>query len=185
MRGSTMAWLLTVVALLAAADARAQDQEVEWLFVQTADSVTLKDGELTLFGISPATLFFSDRPERIAGHGLTAEFVTFWQRIADDGFGADPPNATLAIVSNDVADDVVLTLMTPELDGSTLRYPVMNPELDGSMLRYPVTVLEGDEEVEGGPCSLFVDPVGMPLTPVSVSGVARRTTRRTVRRIAY
>jgi hypothetical protein len=171
MRGSTMVWLLTVVALSAAADARAQDQEVEWLFVQTADSVTLKDGELTLFGISPATLFFSDRPERIAGHGLTAEFVTFWQRIADDGFGADPPNATLAIVSNDVADDVVLTLMTPELDGSTLRYPV--------------TVLEGDEEVEGGPCSLFVDPVGMPLTPVSVSGVARRTTRRTVRRIAY
>jgi hypothetical protein len=29
------------------------------------------------------------------------------------------------------------------------------------------------------------DPVGMPLTPVSVAGVARRTTRRTVRRMAY
>ena len=42
-----------------------------------------------------------------------------------------------------------------------------------------------DAYVEGGPCSLFVDPVGMPLTPVSVAGVARRTTRRTVRRMAY
>jgi hypothetical protein len=80
-------------------------------------------------------------------------------------------NATLAIVSKDVAEDVVLTLRAPELDGSTLRYSV--------------TVLEGDDDVEGGPCSLFVDPVGMPLTPVSVAGVARRTTRRTVRRMAY
>jgi len=77
----------------------------------------------------------------------------------------------LAIVSKDVAEDVVLTLRAPELDGRTLRYSV--------------TVLEGDDDVEGGPCSLFVDPVGMPLTPVSVAGVARRTTRRTVRRMAY
>ena len=171
MRGSLMAVLLTVVAFSAAADARAQDQEAEWLFVQTAESVTLKDGVLTLHGISPSTLFFSDRPERIASHGMTADFVTFWQRLGDDSFGDDPPNATLAIVSNEVAEDVVLTLMAPELDGSTLRYAV--------------TVLEGDEEVEGGPCSLFVDPVGMPLTPVSVAGVSRRTTRRTVRRMAY
>jgi hypothetical protein len=171
MRESLIAVLLTLLAFSAAAEARAQEQEAEWLFVQTAESVTLKDGVLTLHGISPSTLFFSDRPERIAAHGLTAEFVTFWQRIADDGFGEDPPNATLAIVSKDVAEDVVLTLTTPELDGSTLRYSV--------------TVLEGEDEVEGGPCSLFVDPVGMPLTPVSVAGVARRTTRRTVRRMAY
>jgi hypothetical protein len=171
MRGFLIAVLLTVVALSAATEASAQEQEAQWLFVQTAESVTLKDGELTLHGISPSTLFFSDRPERIAAHGLTAEFVTFWQRLGDDSFGDDPPNATLAIVSKDVAEDVVLTLMAPELDGSTLRYSV--------------TVLEGDEEVEGGPCSLFVDPVGMPLTPVSVAGTARRVDRRTVRRMVY
>jgi len=175
MRESLIAVFLTVVAFSVAAEARAQEQEqeqhAEWLFVQTAESVTLKDGVLTLHGISPSTLFFSDRPERIAAHGMTAEFVTFWQRLGDDSFGDDPPNATLAIVSNSVAEDVVLTLMAPELDGSTLTYAV--------------TVLEGDEELEGGPCSLFVDPVGMPLTPVSVAGVSRRTTRRTVARMAY
>ncbi len=175
MRGSLIAVVLTVVAFSAAAEACTQEQEaeaeVQWLFVQTAESVTLKDGVLTLHGISPSTLFFSDRPERIAAHGLTAEFVTFWQRFTDDGFGEDPPNATLAIVSEDEAVNVVLTLRAPELDGSTLRYSV--------------TVLEGDEEVEGGPCSLFVDPVGMPLTPVSVAGTTRRVARRTVRRMAY
>ncbi len=68
------------VAFSAAAEARAQEQEAQWLFVQTAESVMLKDGVLTLHGISPSTLFFSDRPERIATHGLTSEFVTFWQR---------------------------------------------------------------------------------------------------------
>lgn len=163
--------LLALFFCSAAADARAQNQEVEWLFVQTAESVTLEDGVLTLHGVSPATIFFSDRPERIAAHGLTAQFVTYWQDLEDNGFGEDPPNATLAIVENDEADDVVLTLAHPVLDGGTLRYRV--------------NVLEGADEVEGGPCSLFVDPVGMPLTPVSYAGVARRTTRRTVRRIAY
>ncbi|MGB5301874.1 MAG: hypothetical protein WBP17_01850, partial [Gemmatimonadota bacterium] len=88
-----------------------QDQSVEWLFIQNAESVSLADGVLTLRGVSPTTLFFSDRPERIAGHGLTAEFVTFWQQASDDGFGADPPNATLAIVTEDEANDIVLTLM--------------------------------------------------------------------------
>ncbi|MGW8283377.1 MAG: hypothetical protein ACWGON_08775, partial [Gemmatimonadota bacterium] len=126
--------------------------------------VSLSDGVLTLYGISPATLFFSDRPERISAHGLTSQFVTYWQRIGDDTFADDPPNATLAIVENDVADDVVLTLMDPELDGETLTYAV--------------AVLEGSDSLEGGPCSLFVDPIGMPLTPVSYAGVRRRTVRR-------
>ncbi len=170
MRRYLMVVFMTLLAFSVAMEAHAQDEEVEWLFVQTAESVTLKEGVLTLYGITPTTLFFSDRPERIAGHGMTAEFVTFWQQVADDGFGEDPPNAVLAIATSDEVDDIVLTLTDPELDGSTLRYSV--------------TVVAGDDEVEGGPCSLFVDPVGMPLTPVSVAGTARRVTRRTVRRVA-
>lgn len=166
MRGFIVAVLTAVLALSTGAEARAQDQgqQAEWLFVQTADSVSLSDGVLTLHGISPATLFFSDRPERISAHGLTAQFVTYWQKLGDDTFADDPPNATLAIVENDVADDVVLTLMEPELDGETLTYSV--------------AVLEGSDSLEGGACSLFVDPIGMPLTPVSYAGVRRRTIRR-------
>jgi hypothetical protein len=119
-----MTVLVVVAAPSTAPEADAQDQAAEWLFVQNAESVTLKDGVLTLHNISPTTLFFSDRPERIAAHGLTAEFVTFWQQTADDGFGADPPNAVLALVTQGATDDIVLTLMDPELDGSTLTYAV-------------------------------------------------------------
>ncbi len=45
----------------------ADGKSVQYRFVQSAYSVTTKSDELTLHGINPSTLFFSDRPERIAG----------------------------------------------------------------------------------------------------------------------
>jgi len=167
--------MFLLAALLALGACRQGDttgESIEWLFVQNAHSVTLRDGVLTLDGIAPTTLFFSDRPEKIAAHGLTAEFMTFWSTGGgSDNFEKSPPNATLSIVSEDGAEDVVVTLTNPRLNGDTLQYDV--------------TVIEGRDDVEGGPCSLFVDVIGMPLTPVSVAGVGRRVGRRTVRRMAY
>lgn len=163
--------LLISTTIIASSSAISDDQDytkgknIEWLFVQTAQSVTLKDGMLTLEGISPATLFFSDRPEKLAGHGLTSEFVTFWTTGGgSDNFKNDPPNGALAIVTEDVTEDVVMTLTNPRLDGHTLRYDV--------------TLIEGKDNVEGGPSSLFIDVIGMPLTPMSVAGVRRREVRR-------
>ena len=165
-------FIVMLIAFAAAAEDEPGNQKTEWLFVQNAQSVSLDDGVLTLEGIAPTTLFFSDRPERIAAHGLTSEFVTFWaEGGGSDNFRTDPPNATLSIVSEDGAEDIVLTLADPVLKGATLRYDV--------------TVIEGRDQVEGGPCSLFVDVIGMPLTPVSAAGMDRRVTRRTVRRMAY
>ena len=41
----------------------ATDKSVEYLYVQTAHSVSFKDDKLTLHGVGPTTLFFSDRPD--------------------------------------------------------------------------------------------------------------------------
>lgn len=115
--------LATMMVSGASADNKPEEQDIEWLFVQNAHSVTLKDGVLTLEGISPTTLFFSDRPEKIAAHGLTSEFMTFWSSGGgSDNFKKSPPNATLSIVTEDYAVDIVLTLTNPMLDGDTLRY---------------------------------------------------------------
>jgi hypothetical protein len=38
--------------------------------------------------------------------------------------------------------------------------------------------LEGDLTGADGPAALFIDIIGMPLTPMSYAGVARRTARR-------
>ena len=55
---------------------------------------------------------------------------------------------------------------------------IRNPVLDGDTLAYEVDVLDGTLPTETGPCALFIDPLGRPLSPVSVAGMHRRERRR-------
>jgi hypothetical protein len=154
----------TTVVATEEASTTASDQ-VELLFVQTADSATLADGVLMMGGVNPATIYFSDRPNRVAGHLTTEEFVATWGD-GDDSFASNPPNATLSILTGDNPQEIVVVLTEPRIE-------------DGNLV-YNVNVLEGAEAATGGACSLFIDIIGMPLTPVSYAGVARRTMRRAV-----
>jgi hypothetical protein len=54
--------------------------------------------------------------------------------------------------------------------------------LDGTQLSYSVVALEGVVPAIDGPVTLFIDPFGRPLSPVSVCGVRRRSRRRARRR---
>jgi hypothetical protein len=136
---------------------------VQYLFVQTAQTVTSEGDQLTLHNVSPATLFFSDRPERIVGHGATTELVEDWSK-GNDSFAADPPNAALAFLEGSEDDDVVVELT--------------NPQLSGNDLSYTVKVLGGKLPASAGAASLFIDIIGMPLTPLSYAGATRRMVRR-------
>lgn len=140
-------------------------KQADFLFVQTAKGVTFDKAtsKLTLHGVSPITVFFSDRPERIAGNMKTTTFVPFWSS-GKDSFLSDPPNADISIVQGDKLLQVVVVLQSPVLKGDTLTYTVK--------------VLQGDMPAKGSDVSVFIDIVGMPLTPVSVAGVARRSYRR-------
>jgi hypothetical protein len=142
----------------------------ESMFVQTAQGIDSDGKTLTLRGITPSTLYFSDRPERVVGHMTTADFVDLWA-IGDNSFESDPPNAVLAFLEPgaDVPDDVVVVLREPELSGT-------------GELSYSIDVLEGTVPAKTGPVSLFIDPFGRPLSPVSVCGVRRRGRRRARRR---
>jgi hypothetical protein len=96
----------------------------DFLFVQNANSMTFDkaNGKLTLKGISPVTIFFTDRPERIAGNMPTREFVPFWSD-GKDSFSKDAPNANLSILEKDrVVPDIVMTLRNPVLKGEDLAY---------------------------------------------------------------
>ena len=151
---------------LAADPAPDKDKKVPMLFVQTAKGATLVNGKLTLKGVSPMTVYFSDRPTRVAGHIATNEMIPLWSE-GKDSFLKDPPNATLSTFTADgkVANVVV---------------ELKNPALSGDQMTYDVRVLQGKLPDNVEAASLFVDVVGMPLTPVSVAGVARRTRRRAV-----
>jgi hypothetical protein len=140
------------------------------LFVQNAAGVEVGAGgkTLTLKNFSPTTLFFSDRPVRIAGHYRTDEYLQFW-KAGPDSFLKDPPNATLSVFEKgkDELADVVVTLR--------------NPRVSGNDLTYDITVISGTLPKPGmGPASLFIDIIGLPFTPLSFAGVARRTAYRTV-----
>jgi hypothetical protein len=69
----------------------------------------------------------------------------------------------------DVPDDVVIVLKEPNLEGA-------------GNLSYSIDVLEGTVPAHTGPVTLFIDPFGRPLSPVSVCGVRRRSRRRARRR---
>jgi hypothetical protein len=141
----------------------------ESMFVQTAQGIERTDGTLTLRGVTPSTLYFSDRPQRVVGHMTTADFVDLWA-IGDNSFEADPPNAVLAFLEpgGEVPDDAVIVIREPRLS-------------DGE-LSYSIEVLEGTVPAHTGPVTLFIDPFGRPLSPVSVCGVRRRQRRRMRRR---
>ncbi len=133
-----------------------------FLFVQNAQSIHYADGRLTLNGVRPTTILFTDRPERIAGPMVTARFVPSWSKVKDS-FLSDLPRVTLSVVNGDKVSNVVVA---------------RNPVLKGDELSYNnVCVLGGEMPAEGEPVSLFIDVIGIPLTPLSYAGVARRTYR--------
>jgi hypothetical protein len=98
----------------------------------------------------------------------TKDFVDEWGE-GGNSFAADPPNATLSIFGEDEIVDIVLTLK--------------NPRLVGDDLIYDIAVLEEDVGPISGESSLFIDPIGRPLSPVSVAGVHRRHRRRVRRHV--
>lgn len=137
----------------------------DFLFVQTARRMSFDRaaGRLTLHEVSPVTLFFADRPDRIAGNMRTAAFVPFWSE-GRDSFLSDPPNADLSILEAGELRQVVAVLR--------------NPVLEGGNLAYTVQVLDGTMPAAGEEISVFIDIIGMPLTPLSFAGARRRAFRR-------
>jgi hypothetical protein len=144
-----------------------QADEIEALFVQSAAGMAYEDGRLTLNGIAPTTLMFSDRPQRVTAHVLSQEFLDSWGA-GDNSFAEDPPNAVLSTFADDHVNDVVVKLQ--------------DPALDGDRMSYQVEILDGDMPASGGPSSLFIDSIGRPLSPMSIAGVRRRGRRRGGRR---
>jgi len=99
----------------------------------------------------------------------TRKFVDEWGE-GENSFAEDPPNAVVSFLEDgeSVPEDVTIVIRDPKLDGDTLMYKV--------------EVLDGTLPAKAGPCSLFIDPFGRPLSPVSAAGMHRRGRRRDRRR---
>jgi hypothetical protein len=135
------------------------------MFVQTAQGVASDGTRLTLKGVTPSTLYFSDRPQRVVGHMATTDFVELWAE-GDNSFEEDPPNAVLSFLEpgDNAPEDAVVVIQDPRLENGNLTYSIQS--------------LDADVPTQSGPVTLFIDPFGRPLSPVSVCGVRRRERRR-------
>jgi len=135
------------------------------LIVFNSRGASLQGQKLTLTGVSPNAIVFADRPVRAAGHDLTAHIIEDWAS-GSDSFAKDPPNATVSVLGKDgtgVRDAVVV---------------LKSPKLAGDQLVFDVDILEGDLANADGPAAVFIDIIGMPLTPFSFAGAARRSAYR-------
>ena len=145
-------------------------EEVEYLFVQHAEGVTLAEGVLTLEGIGEDVLYFSDRPHRIVGRVTLEDFLGSWHE-GEESFGEVPPNAVLTVKQENELRDLTVVLKAPELTERTLVYQV--------------EVLDGPDAGSGAFAALFIDVIGDPISGPrgEVRRTARRTSRRTARRV--
>jgi hypothetical protein len=108
------------------------------------------DQTLRLVNVGKQTLFFSDRPVRLAGHMTMAAYMTEWKKgAAKDNFASDPPNATLSVFE-------------PGKDENTLVVvEISNPQVEGNDLVYRYRLIEGAMPKTSGPAALFIDWIGV------------------------
>lgn len=116
-------------------------EKPEYLFVLSAESGSFKGDTLTLKDV-PLVIYFSDRPDRIAGHMSLKKFVEDWGK-GSNSFKKDPPNATISIFDPKGNKDVVIEISDPQLSGGDLVIKVR--------------VLQGRIPDSFGAVSLFID----------------------------
>jgi hypothetical protein len=147
---------------LQADNVTAEEKPVRYMFVQNAQSGTLVPAAgmdnlyaLTLVGVAPQTIAFSDRPERVVVQAPMQKFL--------DGMCFSPengPNAALEILdANEEEDVAVVELFDPEYDAlnQTLRYNVSI--IEQRDLSYASFNERADKALPEtfGPAALFID----------------------------
>jgi|SoiMetStandDraft_2_1073263.scaffolds.fasta_scaffold236201_1 hypothetical protein len=138
----------------AAAQTQSPPRAAEVLFVQSASGVAFVDGVLTLKDVSPTTVFFTDRPERAAGHVRNDRFLGSWTE-GKNSFKANPPNASLSFFDAQGGRPALAVVV------------LSNPRTDGRNLLYDARPLQGAIPARADAATLFIDGMDAPCTPTA------------------
>lgn len=151
-RAGCVALLPAAALFLTTGCATTSNESAQLMFVQTAEDVRIDTTAkiIRLVRTSPQTLYFSDRPVRIAGHMPQTDYLKEWTAAAGpNNFEKDPPNATLSVFEPGQPDS---TLAVVE---------IMNPKVDGADLVYGYRLIDGTLPARGGQSALFIDWIGI------------------------
>lgn len=128
----------------------AEEEKVNLLFVQTAEDMKADGKTLRLVNVSKQTLYFSDRPVRIAGHMDMPVYLSEWTPGAgSDNFTAVPPNATLSVIESGKPQSTLIVV------------EISHPVIDGNDLVYEYKLIDGEMPKSGGITALFIDTLGV------------------------
>jgi hypothetical protein len=132
--------------------ATADTQSPQLMFVQSAEDLKVDQAASTLrlVKVNQQTLYFSDRPVRIAGHIKMADYLKEWTaKAGKDNFAADPPNATMSVYEPGQPENTLVVIK------------ITNPKVDGADLIYTYKIIEGKMPAAGGATALFIDWIGV------------------------
>jgi hypothetical protein len=125
--------------------------KAQLMFVQSAEDLRVDPPTKTirLVKVNSQTLYFSDRPVRIAGHVKMADYLTEWtDKAGKDNFAKDPPNATLSVYEPGQPENTIVVV------------EITNPVVDGADLLYNYKIINGTMPAGGGATALFIDWIG-------------------------
>jgi hypothetical protein len=129
---------------------KADESKIQLMFVQTAEDLKADGNTLRLVDVGQQTLYFSDRPVRIAGHLTMPAYLDEWKAgEGPDNFGSDPPNATLSVYESGRHENTLAVIK--------ISHPVIN----GKDLVYNYKLIEGTMPKAGGATALFIDWIGV------------------------
>lgn len=123
-------------------------------------STPIENGEqrITISGVPPTSMWFTDRPGHVAGAESTEALLTdFFTNFPDN-----PPNATISMLVGGQSETRIITLSDPVLNGSTVEFtstPLENDPwgvIPQSATEISVTI--DDAPVPGGSRSLVFVP---------------------------
>ncbi len=128
---------------------KADETKVQLMFVQTAEDLNADGKTLRLVNVGQQTLYFSDRPVRIAGHLTMPAYMDEWKAGAGpDDFASDPPNATLSVYEPGSHENKMVVV------------EISHPVIEGKDMVYTYKLIEGTMPRAGGATALFIDWVG-------------------------
>ena len=143
-----------IISLLPTGKADEQEKpdapKVQLMFVQTADDLKTDATTLRLVNVGQQTLYFSDRPVRVAGHLTMPAYLDEWKAgEGPDNFSSDPPNATISVYESGNHENTLAVVK------------ISHPVVDGKDLVYTYKLIEGTMPKAGGATALFIDWIGV------------------------
>ena len=129
---------------------KADQNKIQLMFVQTADDLKTDATTLRLVNVGQQTLYFSDRPVRVAGHLTMPAYMDEWKAgEGPDNFSSDPPNATISVYESGNHENTLAVVK------------ISHPVVDGKDLVYTYKLIEGTMPKAGGATALFIDWIGV------------------------